>query len=106
MAGKLAFSLLACALVVIGRAGHADDDPIGKAYTKCIFDEAIKQGRTNKSASPDGVDAPGGPCEAEGKAQLAELKAQHPDYTDKELTDMMTDARNAVWRYTINQLGN
>jgi len=103
MAYKFPLVVVMCVLGA-GCASKPSDDPVGEAFSKCIFDEAIKQGQVNRGASPDGVDGAGGACEAQGKAERAQMKARNPTYTDKQVEDIVTDERNAVWRYTINQL--
>ena len=105
MAGKLPFVPLVCVLVAGCAHQPSSQDPIGDAYSNCIVAEAIKQGQTNKAASPDGVDGPGGPCEAQGKAYFRQMKSQNPSYTDEQVSEVITDVRNAIWRGTMNQFG-
>src|SRR5581483_8769679 len=98
----LPLALLGC-VILLGCAQTKSDDPVGDAYSTCIVNEAEKQGQTNRGAEPDGVDAPGGPCANQEQAFFAQMKGQHPDYTDKEVNDIITDVRNAIWRNTMKR---
>jgi hypothetical protein len=104
MVGKVTLVALISALL-LGCAHETPSNPIGSAFAQCVGDEAKKQaekqGIDQNAPPPDGVDAPGGPCEAQRQAYSEDLRRRDPAVSEQQRNKTLDDTRNTAWLLTM-----